>query len=304
MLNGIGQGQGQGQGYDVQPTEQQMVNLKNTIVTNYLLGVTHQVINFTVQEVAKIASGKADTMNPIQKKSILSSLQSTCPNLRLFTRITLVISDTSKLQGLSKLQNSFDVVAIQPLNEKALQMTILNIECDLISLDLATKLPFFLKFKTIGSGIQKGIKFEINYSQIVSGTGGFVNDSITVNLVKKNWFNNTLQLIRSSRSRGLVVSSGAQNPLQLRNSNDILILLKTLGLDNSRAKACISMNPENVLVSGRLRMKSHKQVISIGNEEFADNSKEDVDKKNSAKGYKRKYNETSTGRLLKKKKYN
>ncbi|EDK43523.1 conserved hypothetical protein [Lodderomyces elongisporus NRRL YB-4239] len=289
--------------YNAKPTEAQQTNLVNTIVTNYALGVTHQAINFTVNESVKIPTGSLDLINPIPVKSLLSRLRPVCPDLKLYSRITLVVSDTSKLQGLSKLQSCFDLIAMQPLNEKALQMTVMNVECDLISFNLSSKLPFFLKFKTIGSGIQKGIRYEINYSHIVSGTKGYVNDNVNSNLLKKNWFSNVLQLIRSSRSKALVVSSGAQNPLQVRNGNDILVLLKTLGLDSSRAKSCITMESENALVNGRLRIKSHKQAISIGDEKLVNNDHEDSEKRNNALGYKRKISETPIGKILKKSKY-
>ncbi|KAI5969113.1 RPP1 [Candida margitis] len=285
--------------YSTAPTAQQWTDLKNTIITNLELGITHQAINFTIDESVKIPFNTPDRINPINISALNDELKPNFPTLNLFTRVTLIVNDSSKLQGVAKLQNHFDLFAIQPANEKALQSTILNIECDLISLNLANKLPFFLKFKAIGTGVSKGIKFEINYSQLVSGTSGYSSD-VSGNLIKKNWFNNVLQLIRSSRSRGLVVSSGAQNPLQLRNSNDILILLKTLGLNSSKAKSCITINPEKALVNARLRIKSYKQVISIGDRDLIDNKDENSAKKHDASGYKRKHDETASGSLLKK----
>lgn len=131
-----------------------------------------------------------------------------------------------------------------------------------MSLNFANKLPFFLKHKTVGSAIDKGIKFEICYATVV---GGYATDqTVNVQLVKKNFFNNVLQLIRSSRSKGLVVSSGALSPLQARGSLDVLTLLKSVGLDSGRSRACVTITPEKVLVSGRLRGKSYKQTVVIG----------------------------------------
>ncbi|KAI5954736.1 RPP1 [Candida theae] len=292
--------------YNTSPTPQQWTDLKNTIITNLELGITHQAINFTIDESVRIPFNTPDKINPILIKQLTDELSPNFPTLHLFSRITLIVNDSSKLQGVAKLQNHFDLFAIQPTNEKSLQLTILNIECDLISFNLCTKLPFFLKFKAIGTGVAKGIKFEINYSQLVSGgSSGYVPSSssssdVSGNLIKKNWFNNVLQLIRSSRSRGLVVSSGAQNPLQVRNSNDIMTLLKTLGLNSAKARSCISMNPEKALLNARLRIKSYKQVISMGDGDLIGNESEDVDKKHDAAGYKRKYDESFTGKLLKK----
>ncbi|CCG22551.1 Rpp1 protein [Candida orthopsilosis Co 90-125] len=285
--------------YNTTPTPKQWTDLKNTLITNLELGITHQAINFTIDESVKIPFNTPEKINPIPITTLLDELKPNFSTLNLFTRVTLIVNDSSKLQGIAKLQNHFDLFAIQPTTEKALQLTILNIECDLISLNLSNKLPFFLKFKAIGTGVSKGIKFEINYSQLVTGSSGFSSD-VSVNLIKKNWFNNVLQLIRSSRSRGIVVSSGAQTPLQLRNSNDILILLKTLGLNSSKAKSCITINPEKALLNARLRIKSYKQVISIGDQDLIGNEHEDGDKKHNATGYKRKFDDTPSGKLLKK----
>ncbi|KAI5953409.1 RPP1 [Candida jiufengensis] len=289
--------------FQQKPTTQELTTLKNTIITNLQVGKTHQVLNFTINETIKIPLNDATKINPLPIKKLLEELGPKFPSLKLFSRITIQLSEPSKLQGLSKLNNYYDIIAIQPLSEKTLQQAVLSIECDLISLNLGSKFPFFLKFKTIGTGIQKGKKFEICYSQLIGGSSGY-NDNISTNLIKKNWFNNVLQLIRSSRSRGLVVSSGAQNALQIRNNNDILILLSTLGLDKSRAKSCITTNPENVLINGRLKLKSYKQTIAIGNEDIIDNDLEDLDKKSNLAGYKRKFDDTSTGKLLKKAKRN
>lgn len=170
--------------YNTTPNAQQWTDLKNTIITNLQLGVTHQAINFSIDESIKIPFNTPDKINPISVTSILDELKPKFPTLKLFTRVTLIVTDSSKLQGVAKLQNHFDLFAIQPTTEKALQLTILNIECDLISLNLANRLPFFLKFKAIGTGVAKGIKFEINYSQLITGSLGYSSD-VSVNLIKK-----------------------------------------------------------------------------------------------------------------------
>ncbi|EGW34987.1 uncharacterized protein SPAPADRAFT_131716 [Spathaspora passalidarum NRRL Y-27907] len=286
--------------YTSKPTPSQLTQLKNIISTNYTLGITHQVINYSITETVKIPINNANEINPIDITWLRNELVN-FPKLRLFTRLTLIVNDSSKIQHLTKLQNHFDLIAIQPLTEKALQLTITNLDVDLISLNLSSRLPFFLKHKIIGSAIDKGIKFEICYNWLISGAIGYDGTHANVQLIKKNFFNNVLQLIRASRSRGLVISSGATQPLQLRNSNDILTILKTLGLDRSRAKACMTVNPERVLVNGRLRIKSYKQTISVNdNAKLLENEHENPNKKSDSLVYKRKLQDTDTGKLLKK----
>ncbi|KAL6453619.1 RPP1 Ribonuclease P/MRP protein subunit RPP1 [Candida maltosa Xu316] len=280
--------------YTRAPSSHNLINLKNTIVTNYSLGVTHQVINFTINDYVKIPLNTPDKINPIPVTNLLKELKPQFPKLRLFSRLTIVVNDSSKLPTLTKLTNHFDIIAVQPTNEKAFQLTVLNLEVDLISINLGSKLSFFLKHKVLNTAIEKGIKFEINYSTLVSGDSGYSTNDTNVNMIKKNFFNNAIQLIRGVRSRGLVISSGAQNPLQLRNVNDIIILLSTLGLDKNKSKTFIIVNPERVLINGKLKSKSHRQTVVLNDENFVE--------ENNGQGYKKKLEDTSSGRLLKKRK--
>ncbi|KHC57340.1 ribonuclease P/MRP protein subunit RPP1, partial [Candida albicans P60002] len=107
--------------YDKSPTLQQLTNLRNIIITNYSLGITHQAINFQISiESVKIPTTK---INPIPINQLLNELLPKFPKLKLFSRLTLIVNDSSKLPQLNKLQNQFDIIAIQPLNEKVLQLS-------------------------------------------------------------------------------------------------------------------------------------------------------------------------------------
>ncbi|RCK60637.1 Ribonuclease P/MRP protein subunit RPP1 [Candida viswanathii] len=291
--------------YDKKPNAQELQNLKNTIVTNYSLGVTHQAINFTLPDTVKVPLNTPSEINPIPITSLLQDLRPKFPKLRLFSRVTLVVNDLTKVPSLGKLANHFDVIAIQPNNEKALQLTVLNLDVDLISVNLVSRLNYFLKFKALHTAIEKGIKFEINYAQLTAGSAGYSSSDTSGNLIKKNFFHNVLQLIRGTRSNGLVISSGAQNPLQLRNVNDVLILLGTLGLERNKGKKFITEYPEKVLISGKLKTKSYRQTIAVNDsEKFAEDKEGTETDKLSGVGYKKKLEDSSSGRLLKKRKLN
>jgi ribonuclease P/MRP protein subunit RPP1 len=294
------------QGDYTKPTPQQLVVLKNVIATLYVLGYTNIAINFNVKENVRLPYGQPHTINPIPIAELRTHFGHFA-NLRLFLRVTLQISDPAQCQGLAKIQNIFDIIAIQPCTEKALQLATTNLDIDLISLNLSNRLPFFLKHKTIGAAVEKGIKFEVCYSLVILGPAGYLvasaNDNMslltTALLARKVFFSNVMQLIRALRSRGLVLLSAALQPLQVRNGPDVLNLLKTVGLDNARAKACLYDNPERVLVSGRLRIKSFKQTIMVDDRLLFANDKEEVTKKTDATPYKKKLEDTSSGRLLK-----
>lgn len=302
--------------YNVQPSSEDLTTLYNTIATLYTFGYTHIAINFTVNETVKIPISQPNLINPIKIDEIRSHFNDEkYPRFFIFTRLTLVVTDPSRCQNLSKLSNKFDIIAVQPTTERSLQLAVSNLDIDLISINMSSRLPFFLKHKPMGNAIERGIKFEITYSNLIMGNAGYANaldlqNSSSSLIGRKNYFSNFLQIIRSSRLRGLVISSGCQLPLQVRNYNDILILFETFGLPINIGKKCFVENAENVLVSGRLRIKSFKQSIVIGNDEMP-NGKEmlytNKDETSKASGvdslrYKKKLEDTSSGRLLKKQK--
>lgn len=300
--------------YKSQPSAEELTTLYNVIATLYTFGYTHIAINFIVNETVKIPINQPNLINPIKIDEIRAHFnEEKYPRFFIFTRLTLIVTDPSRCQNLSKLNNKFDIISVQPTTERSLQLAVSNLDIDLISINMSSRLPFFLKHKPLGNAIERGIKFEITYSNLIMGNAGYTNmldlqNSSSSLIGRKNYFSNFLQIIRSSRLRGLIISSGCQLPLQIRNYNDILILFETFGLPINVGKKCFIENPENVLVSGRLRIKSFKQSIAIGNEAVP-NSKEvlytNKDDSNKASGsdstkYKKKLEDTSSGRLLKK----
>lgn len=265
-------------------------------------------INFTVAENVKLPLSTPDKLNPIPIGELRKRFKK-FENLHLFSRITLVIADPAKCQNIAKLNNlaCFDIISVQPTTEKALQLTTTNLDIDIVSLPMLSRLSFFLKHKTVGQALSRGIKFEICYSGLIAGPAGYESSSAlgaTGRISRKTFFGNCLQLIRALRCQGLVFSSGASEPLHVRNHVDILAVMRELGLKTSNAKEGFVKNPEAVLVSGRLRVKSNKQTVMVGNElgklGRASTIIDGEDKKNNVlTDYKRKLNDE--GEISKKK---
>lgn len=290
----------------------QLSCLKAVLSTCMALEYTHIAINFIVPEGTRLPVHDPASLNPMPMDELSQHFEKLFPNTKLFSRLTLVVADPAQIQGLAKIQNHFDIIAIQPTTEKALQLAVSNLDIDIVSLSLAQRLPFYLKHKTVCSGVDRGLHFEICYSTVVSGAAGYTTNGTDVQLspsaqtTRKNFFFNALQLIRASRSRGIVVSSGATHPLQVRNSSDILTVLKTLGLESGQAKLCVTSAPERALVTGRLRIKSYKQTVIAGNEGQRDvlwsNEGEDQKHKLDSNAYKKRAAEAAGGLLKKQRK--
>ncbi|CDK28498.1 unnamed protein product [Kuraishia capsulata CBS 1993] len=252
------------------PTGSEILSLKKQLAILEELGYTHIALNFTLDQGVKLPSGN---VNPIDLK-LVQEFQS---RLKIFTRVTLIIDDVSSHQGLSKLNTSFDLISVIPRSEKALQLAASNLEIDLISLPFHQRLPFYLKHKTVCSATDRGVLFEINYGDMISD-----------DLKRRNFFGNVKGLIRASRKRGMVLSSGTSDPLSLRGSFDAVNLLVVLGLDYSRAQATVTEQPTKALLNGRLRLKSHKQAVVMGTDIL--NDSENI-------GHKRRKVETIVDRI-------
>lgn len=258
------------QSYSGAPSPTQMGNLHNTIAMLHSFGYTHIAVNFTVDESVKLPLTSPDKLNPIPMDELRTHFRE-FKGLHLFSRITLVVADPAKCQNILKINNSsvFDIVAVQPTTEKALQLTTSNLDIDLVSLPMSVRLPFFLKHKTIGLALTRGIHFEVCYAGLIAGPAGYESSTALGTLAhisRKTFFSNCLQLIRASRCRGIVFSSGACEPLHVRNYADILAIMSQLGLKVSNAKDGFVRWPEATLVNGRLRRKSHKQTVMVGND--------------------------------------
>ncbi len=245
--------------YQTPPSHNDIVKLKNTLVTLEELGYTHIALNYTLNHSDKIPSNQ--TINPINL-DLLKEFQN---RLKLYTRVTIIVDEPSQGQSISKLQNGFDIVSVLPISEKGLLLACNSLDIDLITFDYSKKLPTFLKQKTIGAAIKRGVKFEITYSNFLKNEN------------RPQFINNTLNLIRASRNQNLVVSSGAQQSVELRSFPDVLNLLQLLNFKQSDGNNLID-KASKVLLSGRLRIKSYKQTVMIG-EDVVEEDK-DLNKRN------------------------
>ncbi|SCU98153.1 LADA_0H10924g1_1 [Lachancea dasiensis] len=232
-------------------SEQQIRELTSTLETLHTLGYTHLALNFTVSHTDKFPTSLKE-LNPIKIEVYFGQLLKTT-GLKLYSRITLIIDDPSKGQSLSKISQAFDIVAALPVSEKALTLATSSLDIDLLTFQYKQRLPTFLKHKSICSCIARGVKLEIVYAYAL-------RDMQT----RRQFIQNVKSVVRSSRSRGIVISSGATNALECRNVLGVTSLIKYLGLDSDKCMKAMADLPALVLLNGRLRTKSHKQTVVIG----------------------------------------
>lgn len=266
------------------PTVPNRVSLKSLSQSLFVLrdlGYTHVALNFSIDATSRTkpvkGANSTDSVNQID----LTLLPTAPPQgLKILTRATLILDDASashELQRITTLGTVYDLVAVRPKSEKTLQSACTTIDgIDIISIEMTTKFPSFLKHKTVGAAVGRGIKFEICYSgghdpslaflasdkiKLTAPTATFTNSVIGPE-ARRNIISNAKQIVRSTRKRGIIISSESYTCVGFRGPFDVINLASTLyDLDNTRARHGLDRIPGLVITSGKLRKSSYKQVI-------------------------------------------
>ncbi|TKA28118.1 hypothetical protein B0A50_04089 [Salinomyces thailandicus] len=173
--------------------------------------------------------------------------------LEIKRRVTLVLTETYQNARLAELARAYDVLAVRPIDERSFQLACGSLDCDVISLDLTQRLPFFFKFKTLSEAVRSGKKLEICYSQALLG------DSTA----RRNLISNATQLIRASRGRGLLISSEAKTALGCRGPWDVVNLAAVWGLGQERGVEAVSREARSVVVMARMKREGYRGVVDV-----------------------------------------
>ncbi|KAK6069271.1 RNAse P subunit P30 [Seiridium cupressi] len=172
----------------------------------------------------------------------------------LLTRCTVPVADSSIAHHVPRLVNVYDIIALRPTTEKGFQVACLNIEqAHLISLDLTQYLEFYFKPTSVMAAVNRGMRFEICYSQVLSADARG----------RATFIGNLMQLVRATKGRGLVVSSEARGVMGLRGPADVVNLLAVWGLSTEKATEGLGVNPRGVVVNEGIKRKGFRGVVEI-----------------------------------------
>ncbi|CAK0785375.1 hypothetical protein CVIRNUC_008583 [Coccomyxa viridis] len=124
---------------------------------------------------------------------------------------------------------SHDILAVQPLSERALQQVCSSLDVDIITFDLSKRLPFRLKPATLQEAVKRGAHLEICYAVAIRDEGA-----------RRTCFANALALSRAMGGKGIIVSSGARSVWEMRAPHDVINLATLFGLNQQQAKDAVS----------------------------------------------------------------
>ncbi|KAK3666157.1 RNA-binding RNA processing protein rpp1 [Elasticomyces elasticus] len=175
------------------------------------------------------------------------------PKLEIRRRVTLTLTESYQNARLAELARAYDILAVRPIDERTLQLACGSLDCDIISLDLTQRLPFYFKFKMLSEAVKSGKRLELCYSQ------GVLGDSSA----RRNLISNATQLIRASRGRGLIISSEAKAAVGCRGPWDVINLATIWGLAQDRGFEAMSKEARSVVVSAQLKRTGYRGVIDV-----------------------------------------
>lgn len=202
----------------------------------------------------------------LQSLSVAADSEQSCPipeklpfptprSLRIIRRCTVVLADPSQNYRLTTVASRYDILALRPTNERALLRACQSLDCDLISLDLSTRIPYHFKMKMLSGALHRGVKFEICYASGVLATDGAVS--------RRNLISNATQLIRATRGQGIIISSEAKRALACRGPWDVANLAAVWGLGQEKGIEAVGREARSVVVQAEMKRTSFRGVINV-----------------------------------------
>lgn len=212
-------------------------------------------------------SKRVRDMDDVEAPADSSTLASAKSPFREFYRITLQMDaqDSTAAGGSSGFTTSsasfasqckegagilasYDIVAAQPVDSGGLAACISAGKggaIDIIVLDMSSgRLPFPLSPQDVNSAISSGMLFELRYSPAIRDAS-----------MRRAFFTHAATLLRVTRGRGLILSSGARSPLELRAPRAVAAIASLAGFSLQQATVALTAAPATAIAHAEKRKK-------------------------------------------------
>ena len=239
----------------------QMAALANTLVElgydgcAYNVTLKNKVPKDHICNVSPLALAGGEAVGRQLAGSSLLRLQADARGFRQLRRLTVLLEDTTHVHSLSAANpalKQYDIVAVQPSDERTFQQACTGLDVDVISIDFSQRLPYHLKLQHVQQAVERGVYFEICYSPMIKDTS-----------CRRNLISNAMSLLRACKRSNVFMSSAATRAFDLRGPYDIMNLSCLFGLHPSAARAVVAHNPATVLSCGFSSRKTFRGAASI-----------------------------------------
>ncbi|XP_066549385.1 ribonuclease P protein subunit p30 [Amia ocellicauda] len=214
--------------------------LQNIIETAAHLGYSTVAINHLVD----LQQKKQEIGKPKDVAELFTQfpiVQGRSKPIKVLNRLTLVASDASQFRPSADFKN-YDIVAILAKTEKLFHAACMSFDVDIVCITVTEKQSFHFKRPPVNGAIDRGVYFEINYTPAIKDS-----------TMRRYTISNSLSLMEICKGKNVIISSGAEKPLELRGPYDIANLGLLFGLSEGDAKAAVSTNCRAALLHGETR---------------------------------------------------
>lgn len=164
------------------------------------------------------------------------------------SRVTVALDSTRYAADVSlssPVLVSYDLVAVRPGDAAALRHAVDCGAVDIVQLDLSSgRLPFPLRAEGVAAVLGAGLVFEVDF-------GAAIRDAAS----RQFLISNARSLLRLTRGRGVLLTSGARSPLELRSPGDAAAIAGLFGLSRGAALVAMSETASAVLRHAQLRRR-------------------------------------------------
>ncbi|KAI6024128.1 RNase P subunit p30-domain-containing protein [Pisolithus microcarpus] len=219
---------------------------------------------------------KIDPKTHVNILNALLSQLKTRSGVLFLKRLTIVLDEESeKGFGLASANTAvldpYDIIALVPTTTATFSSACLThslpspLTAHIISLQLTSpRLPFHLKHTLVRTAIKNGAVFEINYVGALGDSGtssSALGVSDTGPSAKRNWWAAAREVVRVTKGKGIIVSSGALTAEDYRGPRDVQNLICLLGLAQNFAHDASAVTPKSLLIRAQTR-KTYRAVLS------------------------------------------
>lgn len=164
--------------------------------------------------------------------------------LNILQRVTIEFSDSSIAHKINQSENlkKYDIIAVIPKTLQAFHYACGNMDIDIISFEPESKIPFKISRKLYSQAVERGIFFELMYSPAI-------RDSTS----RKNIISTAHTYHAVGKSRNIIVTSGAESYMQVRDVHDVINLGFILGLNSNESLEVVRNNPRRLILKAEGR---------------------------------------------------
>ncbi|XP_051959090.1 ribonuclease P protein subunit p30-like [Xyrauchen texanus] len=224
--------------------------LRRIIETAAHLGYSTVAVNYIAEPQQK----KQEIPKPLSVSDTFEKLpivQGKSTPIKILNRLTIVASDASHFRPNNEYKN-FDLVAVYPKTEKLFHAACMTFDVDIICIAVAEKQPFHFKRPSVYGAIDRGVFFEITYAAAIRDC-----------TMRRYTIANAISLMEVCKGKNIILSSGAERPLEMRGPYDIANWGLVFSLSEGDAKAAVSTNCRSVSLHGETRATASRVVHTL-----------------------------------------